>query len=99
MVTAASPGLTLGPVGDPADLGLAVNLASIVDVGDAQCEVNTGSPVPTGSTPDPEKAFTTRCQRTGPGLTVMVYGVGNGTDGHQQMVDLMDAAWSAVGGT
>lgn len=98
VVGAPSPGLTIGPVGDPADLGLAVNLTTVVTDGQVKCVVNAGQAVPSGQQPDPEKAITSQCQRTGPAMTVLVFGTGNGTAGHRQMVDLTDAAWTAAGG-
>jgi hypothetical protein len=99
VVAAQSPGVVRGPVADPADLGLAVNINRVVKVGSVECEITTTTPVPAGKTVDPANETTTHCQRTGPGLTAIVYGIGHGTEGQGQMVDLTNAAWSAMGGS
>lgn len=97
-VGAQSPGLTIGPVSDPTDLGLAVSMTTVSQDGQVQCVVNAGGAVPSGQQVDPAKAITTQCQRTGPGLTVMVFANVTGTAGHRDMVDLTNASWTAAGG-
>jgi hypothetical protein len=97
-VRATYPGLTNGPVLDPAYLGLAIAPQHIQSIGDVQCLVSNEA-TRAGQQPDPKQMFTLACQRTGPALTVLVYG-GNfsGTDGQQKIVGVTNATWTAVAG-
>lgn len=97
-VRATYPGLTNGPVIDPAYLKLAVAPQRIQSFGEVDCLI-VGASTPAGEQVDPTQMYTSVCQRTGPALTVIVYG-GNfsGTDGQQSMVSLTDAAWAAIAG-
>ena len=97
-VRATYPGLTNGPVIDPAYLKLAVAPQRIQVFGEVQCLVASGS-TRAGQQPDPKQMFTGVCQRTGPALTVLVYG-GNfsGNDGQQAIVSATNAVWTAVAG-
>jgi hypothetical protein len=97
-VRATYPGLTNGPVIDPAYLKLTVAPQRIQSFGDVQCLV-ASAPTPAGRQPDPKQMYTAFCQRTGPALTVLIYG-GNfsGTDGQQSIVNLTNATWTAIAG-
>lgn len=97
-VRATYPGLTNGPVVDPAYLGVAVAPQQIRSFGDVQCLVASATTA-AGQQPDPEQMFTTVCQRTGRALTVFIHGGHfTGTDGQQSMVSLTNAAWTAIAG-
>ncbi len=98
-VRAKYPGLTIGAVTDPADLGLAAPPRQVVGVGDVQCLVEQSQVTPAGSEV-PDTAITTMCRRTGPGLTVQVFGGGSfkGSDQQDVIVGLTNDAWAAVAG-
>lgn len=98
-VRAQYAGLTSGPVPDPVYQGLAVAQQQVKIFGDVQCSVSQSRPTPTGTPVDPALDLTTMCQRTGPGLTVQVYGTGfKGAAGQQQLVMLTNAGWASVTG-
>jgi hypothetical protein len=97
-VRAESPGLTVGPVVDPAYLKLAKPEHEIKDFGDVSCELFWNT-VLEGEEPKPDDETVVRCQRSGSGVTVLVGGNGfKGPDGEQAMVDLTNAAFDAVSG-
>jgi hypothetical protein len=97
-VRGESPGLTVGPVADPADLGLAQNVREVVTVGTAQCVVNHTVTTVAGKTPDPKNDVTSVCQRTGPGLTVQVFGNGGEQSGvsQQTMASMADELYAQL---
>ncbi len=96
-VRADSPGLTNGPVYDPADLGLAVPMTEVVEVGDVDCLIRHMQNVPTGQQENPDDVVATNCQRTGSGLTVWVQGSGySGAGGKAQLAAVTAAAWQAL---
>jgi hypothetical protein len=98
VVRAESPGLTIGPIPDPADLGLAQNMRETVVVGDAECLVNHTRGTVAGKTPDPQDDLTSLCQRTGPGLTVQIFGNASTKSGAQQsdMVKMADELYAQL---
>jgi hypothetical protein len=98
-VRAKAPGLTTGPVPDPADLKLAQNQQDVVTVGDAQCLVYHTATTPEGQTPDPADDRTGLCQRTGPDGTAFVYGNAGGDNGTTQadMVKMADELYAQLG--
>ena len=96
-VRAQAPGLTIGPLSDPADLGLAAAQQEVVHVGDVDCNLVRQTLVAAGKPVDPQQERTVSCQRTGAGLTVIVTGnTGDGPSGQRQMVRATDEAWEAV---
>jgi hypothetical protein len=98
-VRAPTPGLTIGPVQDPAFLGLATPDRSVMTVGHVSCLIVWLQPTVAGQTPPPSSEHTANCQRSGPGLSVFVGGSGFvGPAGLQSMAGVTNAAWSAVGG-
>ena len=97
-VRAPSPALLTGPVTDPADLGLAVAQQSTIALGPTQCSVARVQPVRVGGTVDDNDIVTPICHRSGPALSVWVYGLGRGRTGQQDMARLTDAAYQAAGG-
>jgi hypothetical protein len=99
-VRAEAPGLTLGPVVDPAYLKLATPDREVKTFGDVQCEVIWNPPALQGQTPDPKNELTANCQRAGSGVTVLVGGSSfDGAQNQQLMVALTNAAWSAASGS
>ena len=97
-VRAPSPGLTLGPVMDPADLGLAIDDHTVQLFGDVSCAVYNGAVV-AGQKVNPASLTYEQCQRTGPHLSVFVYGGGfDGNTGRDAIVALTNAAYNAVTG-
>ena len=98
-VRAESPGLTLGPVSDPADIGLAQNMREIVAVGDAECLVVHTRGTRAGETPDPDDSITSLCQRSGPDGTAMVYGNAGRDGGATQtdVVKMVDELYAQLG--
>lgn len=96
-VRAQSPGLTDGPVSDPSTLGLAVSPRAVVHDGDVSC-VAVQNPVALAGDPvDPANSLYVRCERTGPGLTVIVTnGDFTGDDGRRAMTELTNAAFDAA---
>jgi len=97
-VRAPSPGLTLGPVMDPADLGLAIDDHTVQLFGDVSCAVYNGAVV-AGQKVNPASLTYEQCQRTGPHLSVFVYGGGfEGNTGRDAIVALTNAAYNAVTG-
>ena len=98
-VRAKAPGLTLGPVSDPAYLGLAVSQQQVVRSGEVDCEMVQTMSVPAGQTPEPKNVIYPVCQRTADGLTVQVFGGSmQGAEGQQTMIALVNDAWAAVNG-
>ena len=98
-VRAPSPGLTLGPVMDPADLGLAIDERTVQLFGDVSCTVYNGT-VPAGRKVNPASLTYEQCQRTGLNLSVFVYGGGfDGNPGRDAIVALTNAAYNAVTGS
>ncbi|MET3807563.1 hypothetical protein ABIB25_004589 [Nakamurella sp. UYEF19] len=98
-VRAPSPGLTLGPVADPAILGVAVLPQQIKIFGEVQCEVVQQQTTVAGKPVDPDNVSTVLCQRSGAKLTVRVSGgVFHGPAEQQQMIALTNAVWTALGG-
>jgi hypothetical protein len=99
-VRAAAPGLTLGPVVDPAYLGFATPDHEVKDFGAVSCQIQWFPPTLQGQTPKPSSEHVANCQRSGSGLTVLVGG--NHFDGPadvQLMVAFTNAAWTAVSGS
>ncbi|SDP48580.1 hypothetical protein SAMN04515671_4448 [Nakamurella panacisegetis] len=98
-VRAGSPGLTLGPVTDPAYLGLAVNQQEIKTFDQISCRVVHPETTTAGHPIDPGNSLTAACQRSDGALTVQVFSSGfDGAEGQQQMIALTNAAWAAVQG-
>ena len=96
-VRAGYPGLTIGPVVDPAFLGLAVAQQQVKSFGDVDCVVAQADLTQAGSPVDPATDLTTMCQRTSGALTVQVYGQSfKGAADQQSMVQLTRSAWAAV---
>ena len=98
-VRAQAPGLTTGPIPDPADLKIAQNQQEVVTVGDAQCLVYHTKITPEGQTPDPAGDRTGLCQRTGPDGTALIYGSAGGDGGGTQadMVKMADELYAQLG--
>lgn len=103
VVRAESPGLFLPQVGDPADLGLAVNRENLETLGDVTCLTYYPQTYQAGTTPDRNELRVNLCQRTGPGLTVRFYGGGvapeGTTDVLQFYVDVTNDLWDSMAGT
>ena len=97
-VRAATPGLTIGPVSDPADLGLKVNMREIVTQGDAQCTIAHTTMTSAAEAVDTSTQITTVCQKSAGGVTVQVFGNLTGTEGLTTTVALVDEAWTKVTG-
>ncbi len=96
-VRASYPGLTMGPVDDPAYLGLAVPRTQVKTFGDVQCLVVQQQLTRAGSPVDPANDVTTMCQRTATALTVQVYGSSfDGAADQQTLIALTSAAWASV---
>jgi hypothetical protein len=96
-VRAEAPGLTLGPVSDPAYLKLATPDHEVKKVGDVECEIDWAPPAVEGQTPNPANEHIARCQRVASGVSVFVSGSGfTGPSDLQTMAELTDAAWSAA---
>jgi hypothetical protein len=99
-VRAPSPGLTIGPVGDPADLGLAMDEDTVESFGDVSCVVTTQEEVLAGQPVKPSSLIYGQCQRSGPHLSVFVRGsVLQGNGGRDAIVALTNAAYDAVAGS
>jgi hypothetical protein len=97
-VRSGAPGLTIGPVIDPASLGLATPEQEVKQVGPVSCAVDW-NPVAAGNRPQPSDEHIAVCERTGPGVTVFVGGGGySGPAGLQTLSGLADQGWSAVSG-
>jgi hypothetical protein len=99
-VRAETPGLTLGPVVDPAYLKLAVPLTEVKTVGQVSCEINWSPQALEGQTPRPSSEHVISCQRSGSTLTVFAGG-GSGFDGPTglaTMAGIVNAAYSAIAG-
>ena len=95
-VRAEAPGITFGPVNDPADLRLQNNQNEIEKVGDVECMVFS-LPTVRGQPVDPSSRRPNQCQRVGSGVTVFVYGGGfQGPEGIAAMAKLTDDAFAAV---
>jgi hypothetical protein len=93
-VRAESPGLGIGTVTDPEQLGMAVGQNLLVEIGDVSCIAYTGAFVPAGEDVDTAAFTYGTCQRTGPGLTIIVQGSGfEGDDGKKVVVDLVNDAF------
>jgi hypothetical protein len=97
-VRASTPGLTIGPVIDPAYLKQAKPPNGVETVGDVSCEILWDF-VPEGETPKPSTEHVLNCQRSGSALTVFVGGSSfQGPAGLQKMAGLTNAAWTAIAG-
>ncbi|MTD13498.1 hypothetical protein GIS00_06015 [Nakamurella sp. YIM 132087] len=99
-VRAHAPGMVIGPVTDPADLGLASNRQEVQSFGEVQCvAVNLRTAAEGTEMTDDDLVWPT-CMRTGEELTVFVNG-GNseGTEGRERMIALTNAAYDAIAGT
>jgi hypothetical protein len=98
-VRAEAPGMTIGPVVDPASVGLAKPEREVRAVGDVECQIIWSPPVTEGTKPDPSSELTTNCQRSGSGATVFIGSAGfEGPGGLKDMVSFTEAAWDAVTG-
>lgn len=95
-VRAESPGLTDGPVSDPSSLGLAVSQRAVVQEGDVSCIVAQDQVTIAGEPVDPANSRYARCERTEPGLTVIVDSNFTGDDGRRAIIELTDAAFDAA---
>jgi hypothetical protein len=99
-VRTEAPGLTIGPVQDAAYLQLAVPEHEVKAFGPVECQIIQTSPTFLGKTPDPADATAVNCQRSGSGVTVFTGGSSfSGPAQVQALVDLTNAAWSAVSGS
>ncbi len=99
-VRAKAPGLTLGPVVDPAYLKLATPLMEVKTVGAVSCEILWSPQALEGQTPKPSSEHVIDCQRSGSALTVFVR-AGTGFDGPvglATMAGIVNAAYSAAAG-
>jgi hypothetical protein len=96
-VGAPAPGLTIGPVEDPASLGEAVPQREVDWFGPVSCEINRTEVTLAGSKPNPAHELTVACERSQSGVTVFV-GSANfrGPSGRTSMVAITNAAWKAV---
>jgi hypothetical protein len=96
-VRAQSPGLTDGPVSDPSSLGLAVSQRAVIHEGDVACTVVQNTVVAAGEPVDPANSLYARCERTGPGLTVIISnGDFTGDEGRRAIIKLTNAAFEAA---
>lgn len=94
-----APGLTVGVVSDPADLGLAVPQREVIEVDGVECVIFRTLNTVEGAEEDPEDRTTPVCQRSEDGFTVMVHGpTARGQDGQDRMVDLTNAAFDELSG-
>jgi hypothetical protein len=99
-VRAPTPGLTVGPVADPADLGLAMDMSTVESFGDVSCVVYTEEQTLAGHPVPPSSLTYGQCLRSGPHLSVFVWGGGfDGNSGRTAIVALTDAAYNAVAGS
>lgn len=99
-VRATYPGLTNGPVTDPAYLGLSVAPQRIQSFGEVQCLLFQSGGTPAGQQPDPTELYTTLCQRSGPALTIQLFaGAGfAGLESQQTLVNLTNSTWTTLTG-
>ena len=96
-VRAQSPGLTDGPVSDPSTLGLAVSQRAVIHEGDVSCIVVQNTVAAAGEPVDPANSLYVGCERTGPGLTVIVTnGDFSGDEGRRAIIRLTNAAFDAA---
>jgi hypothetical protein len=99
-VRAPSPGLTVGPVADPKDLGLAMDETTAESFGSVTCVVTTTGPAMAGQAVKPSSLIYGQCQRSGPHLSVFVRCSGfQGDSGRDEIVALTDATYDAVAGS
>ena len=97
---APSPGLTVGPVADPKDLGLAMDETTAESFGTVSCVVTATALAVAGQAVNPASLIYGQCQRSGPHLSVFVRGSGfQGDGGRDEIVALTDAAYDAVVGS
>lgn len=97
-VRSPAPGVTIGPVVDPAYLGLAVPEREVKAVGPVSCEIDW-TPVVAGNKPQPSDEHVGVCERSTSGVTVFVGGGGfSGPAGLQSLAGLANQAWSAASG-
>ena len=97
-VRSGAPGLTIGPVIDPAYLGLATPEREVKTVGSVSCEIDW-TPVVAGNKPQPSDEHVGVCERSGSGVTVFVGGGGfSGPADLQSLAGLANQAWSAANG-
>lgn len=99
VVRAQSPAPFLASVVDPADLGLSVNRENLLTDGDVSCVIYYVETYPTGKLPADNDRRVQYCQRTGPALTVRVYGGGSGEDDVDQVklyVDATNDLWNSI---
>jgi outer membrane murein-binding lipoprotein Lpp len=96
-VRAEAPGMVIGPVYDPAFLGLANAEREVKAVGEVECQVLWSPPTTKGAKPDPSSELTSNCQRVGSGASVFVGSAGyEGPGGLREMASFTEAAWKAV---
>ena len=96
-VRAEAPGMTIGPVVSADFLGLAKAQQEVQQVGEVECEIIWSPPPLKGEKIDPAAEITTRCQRTGSGVSVFVGSSGfEGTGGLESMSSFTEAAWEAA---
>ncbi len=97
-VRSGAPGLTIGPVVDPAYLGLATPEREVKTIGSVSCEIDW-TPVVAGNKPQPSDEHVAVCERSGSTVTVFVGGSGfSGPTGLQSLAGLASQAWSVAGG-
>jgi hypothetical protein len=97
-VRADAPGLTVGPVLDPAYLRLATPPRQVKTVGPV-CQIDWSPPTLAGQRPSHASEQVVGCQRSGQRLTVFVGGGGFiGPADLQTMANVTNVAWSAISG-
>lgn len=94
-VRAPSPLLVAVPAQDPDVLGVGAPINEVVTFGDVRCLVDNGV-VPAGKDPDPAEVRVQQCQRTGPGLTVVILPTGQPTPA--QVASAVDGIWRSIAG-
>jgi hypothetical protein len=96
-VRAPSPGLTIGEVDDPADAGLSMDLQTVESFGDVSCVILNSALTSAGQPVKPSSLMYTKCQRSGPHLSVFTGGTGfQGNSGRDAIVALTNAAYDAA---
>jgi hypothetical protein len=98
-VRATAPGMTIGPVSDPAFLGLATPEREVKSAGDVSCQIEWLPPTVAGQTAPASSEHVVACQRSASGMTVFTGGSGfTGPSGLQAMAGFTNAAWTAASG-
>jgi hypothetical protein len=98
-VRAPAPGMTIGPVSDPAFLGLATPEREVKSAGDVSCQIEWLPPTVAGHTAPASSEHVVACQRSASGVTVFTGSSGfTGPSGLQAMAGFTDAAWAAASG-